>query len=459
MKEKVNKKIIIIASSIFILLCIYFGLSIYFMSHFYFGTTINNVNVSGKTAKEVEEEISSNVNLYKLELEERGGEKEYIDSKSIELEYSSGDQIESIKNNQNPFKWILILFSKENHKVSGIITYDEELLKKNFDNLSCLDLANVVEPENPIFKYSDGKYEIASEIYGNRINKEILYDNIVESITSLKPKLDLELINCYELPKYSSSSKEVIDAKNLLNKYLSAKINYSFGDKIEVLDSDKINEFLEVDENFNVTINEDKVKKYVSSLSNIYDTYAKTREFKTSLGTMAKVSGGNYGWLINSSKEVENIVNNIKDGQVVDREPIYKKTAINRGVNDIGSTYVEINLSKQCLWFYKDGKVIVQGNVVTGNVSLGHSTPVGVYELNYKQKDAILQGEDYSSPVRFWMPFNGGIGIHDASWRTDFGGSIYKSSGSHGCVNSPYYLAKTIFDNIEPGTPIICYVE
>lgn len=57
------------------------------------------------------------------------------------------------------------------------------------------------------------------------------------------------------------------------------------------------------------------------------------------------------------------------------------------------------------------------------------------------------------------MPFNGGIGIHDAIWRSQFGGNIYKTNGSHGCVNAPPYLAQKIFENIEPGTPIVCYYE
>lgn len=95
--------------------------------------------------------------------------------------------------------------------------------------------------------------------------------------------------------------------------------------------------------------------------------------------------------------------------------------------------------------------------MVTGNVSNNTSTPTGVYSLKYKQRDATLKGQGYSSPVNFWMPFNGGIGIHDASWRSVFGGRIYLTNGSHGCVNSPYYLANTIFNNINEGTPVVCY--
>jgi lipoprotein-anchoring transpeptidase ErfK/SrfK len=110
------------------------------------------------------------------------------------------------------------------------------------------------------------------------------------------------------------------------------------------------------------------------------------------------------------------------------------------------------------MWFYKNGLLITQGDVVTGTYGSDKTrTPVGIYKIDYKEKNATLKGEDYAAPVEFWLPFNGGIGIHDASWRNAFGGELYKTGGSHGCINSPYDVAKTIFDNIEVGTPVICY--
>ena len=57
------------------------------------------------------------------------------------------------------------------------------------------------------------------------------------------------------------------------------------------------------------------------------------------------------------------------------------------------------------------------------------------------------------------MPFNGNIGIHDAGWRNKFGGNIYLTNGSHGCINSPPNLANTIFNNIDASTPVICYLQ
>ncbi len=139
------------------------------------------------------------------------------------------------------------------------------------------------------------------------------------------------------------------------------------------------------------------------------------------------------------------------------REPVYKQKAASHGENDYGSTYVEINLTAQHLFFYKDGKLLVESDFVSGNESKGWSTPAGVFPLTYKQRDATLKGETYRTPVSYWMPFNGNIGLHDATWRSTFGGTIYKTSGSHGCVNLPPAVAKTIFENIAAGVPVLCY--
>ena len=116
-------------------------------------------------------------------------------------------------------------------------------------------------------------------------------------------------------------------------------------------------------------------------------------------------------------------------------------------------------MTQQHLWYYKDGALVADGDVVTGNKALNHSTPVGTYRITYKEKNATLKGEDYESKVTYWMPFNGNIGVHDAIWRDKFGGQIYLTNGSHGCVNAPYALAEKIFNNIEAGIPVICYYE
>jgi lipoprotein-anchoring transpeptidase ErfK/SrfK len=150
---------------------------------------------------------------------------------------------------------------------------------------------------------------------------------------------------------------------------------------------------------------------------------------------------------------------NIEFGETIEKEPIYAQRAFSMGTDEIGNTYVEVNITNQYLWFYKNNKLITKGPIVTGNPNKGNSTVTGTYMLNYKQKGATLRGANYTTKVTYWMPFYGNMGIHDASWRYSFGGEIYKSNGTHGCINTPFYLAKTIFDNIEDGIPIVIYTE
>ena len=452
--KRPNKIIIGIIISVCTLLVIYFGMAIYFMNHFYFGSAINYINVSGKTVEQVKEQIPHELESFTLTIKERGGKKEQIGAADIGLKPNSIGQVQDLKDNQNSFKWVAAFFNTNDYKMKNSVLYDKELLKKTLDKISS---NTTIEPKNPSFQYTDNGYVIVDEVKGNKINKDVLYDQVGKAILNDKTTVDLESLNCYVTPEYTSSSQKVLDAKNTLNKYVSSKITYTFGDRTEVVDGSLINKWINIDENFGVTLDEKKIKSYFLTLSSTYDTIGKTRDFMTTSGKTIKVSGGDYGWSISSTKETQNVIAAIKEGQSISKEPAYIQTAVSHTNNDIGNTYVEIDMSKQHLWFYKNGSLVVQGDVVTGNVSSNHATPVGVYKVKYKEKDTSLKGQDYNAPVSFWMPFNGGIGIHDASWRSVFGGVIYKTGGSHGCINAPYNLAQGVFNNISAGNPVVCY--
>ena len=156
------------------------------------------------------------------------------------------------------------------------------------------------------------------------------------------------------------------------------------------------------------------------------------------------------------TKEAEQLAANIKAGQPVVREPAYNIKAASRE-DELGGTFVEVDLTNQHVSLYVDGTLAGESDCVTGNLSKGYDTPDGIYPLTYKQRDAVLRGPGYASPVDFWMPFNRGIGLHDASWRSSFGGNIYKTNGSHGCINLPYSMAKQIYDVAYAGMPVICH--
>ena len=167
--------------------------------------------------------------------------------------------------------------------------------------------------------------------------------------------------------------------------------------------------------------------------------------------------GGDYGWVINKKGEAAQIVEDIKNGESVTREPKYEQRAFVEGADDIGNTYIEIDYTNQHLWYYKDGSLVVDSDIVSGNLNNGNGSPDGVFKVISRQSPATLKGEDYESDVTYFMPFAYNVGLHDASWRSSFGGSIYKNGGSHGCINLPYDAADTIYKNVELGTPVVAY--
>lgn len=456
-KGKHEKIVIGLMISFCTLLVIYFGMARFFMTHFYFGSDINSINVSGKTVEDAKIVMTSELQNYTLNLKERGSKSEQIKAGDIGLRYNLDEELKKFKDSQDPYKWVSALFNRKDSKLTIGLLYDDKLLKARIDMLSCFSSSNIIEPKNASFQYVDNNYVIVNEVPGNKVDKNVLYSHVVDSILKREAEIDLESAGCYIKPQYNSKSQKIIEIKDTLNKYAASKITYAFGERKEVLDGSTINKWLAVDDNLNVIFGDGKVKDYVAKLADTYNTIGEVRSFVTSSGSTISIGGGDYGWSINIAKETQDLIAAIKAGQTITKEPAYVQTAFSKDVNDIGNTYVEIDMTKQHIWFYKNGSLIVQGDVVTGDLSSNHATPQGIYRLKYKERDTVLRGADYAAPVTFWMPFNGGIGIHDASWRSVFGGNIYKTDGSHGCVNSPYNVAKTIFDNIEAGTPVVCY--
>lgn len=231
----------------------------------------------------------------------------------------------------------------------------------------------------------------------------------------------------------------------------------------EVLDGLTIATWVNGSQGLTVSVDAAKVAAYVQGLRNKYDTPAGTQTWQSADGT-AKSIKTDYGWHIDQAKETEALIANIQSLQSVTREPVYASRAVQTEMPQWGKTFVEIDISSQHVYFYQDGNCVWDSKCVTGTATdPDRATPTGVFALKYKQRDRVLRGRinpqtgkpSYESPVAYWMPFNGNIGLHDANWRSSFGGNIYLKSGSHGCINLPPKNAKTLFELITPGTVIV----
>ena len=116
------------------------------------------------------------------------------------------------------------------------------------------------------------------------------------------------------------------------------------------------------------------------------------------------------------------------------------------------NTYIEVKISTQKLVYYVKKKAVFTTDVTTG---LNGATKLGNFRVNKKAKNTYLVTKKYKTFVKYWIGYDGrSYGIHDASWRKKFGGKIYLTKGSHGCVNVPTSSAEKLFSMVEVGTPV-----
>lgn len=441
-----------------LLVLAYLALAVYFHTHFFPNTTLNGVDVSGRESGDAENVIRQEVDTYVLHMTTRNASgKEEITGESIGLSPKFHGEVQEHINSQNVLAWGLRIFQEQKLEMDTVVEFDGDALTEQIKGLDCMQKENQEAPVNAyVSDYGENGYEIIPEEQGSTINESIFRMALEDAIRTLQDELDLDEAGCYKTPALTSEAQSLITLSDRLNKYTGAVITYDLGDKTEVLDGSITSQWMVINGN-SVSIDEEAVAEYVDSLASSYNTVFRGHTLKTSYGNSVDIKEGDYGWKVDKEGEKEQIIKDLKAGVPVTREIVYAQRANSHGENDYGDTYVEINLAKQHLFFYKNGNLVVESDFVSGDQAKRYDTPTGVYGLTYKQKDATLKGENYATPVSYWMPFCNNVGMHDANWRSSFGGKIFKTSGSHGCVNLPPSAAKTIFENIEEGDPVLVY--
>lgn len=207
----------------------------------------------------------------------------------------------------------------------------------------------------------------------------------------------------------------------------------------------------------------------VDNISNLVNEFKRNNPYYFN----PQIEEYNFGYL----KQDSNILG-IKQDEVIEVIKRYQKVTV---INEIGNYYyvqtedstlglinkenveilpdlfIEVDISDQMVYLYKDNKLLIASPCVTG-MNNKHDTRIGYFSIKYKQTNTYLKGPGYRSYVNYWMPFDGGIGLHDADgWRNDYGKDIYLKNGSHGCVNTPGVAVKEIYNTVSKGTRVLVH--
>lgn len=448
-----NKKRIVLVILAAVIVAGYgYGVS-FFSKHVYANTSLNQQD---KSFTERDKLLERSWEGYQIEIIGRGDKKLTLTPEMIDMEESIADP-QAL--NQPAWAWPVGFIKSTELDQAYQITFN---LDKFQELYAASPLAqDLVAPVDAYILYNaeTGLYEIVPEVMGDTLDVDKLHKALQVAMANQAPAIILNAE--YQNPAIYADDLGLNAKLDKMNAIAKQSYKYSFGDSVENLTGDRLLALFDEGES-DYTLNRDRTAEYIAQLAKQYDTLGDTHLFNATGIGQIEVKGGNYGWDMDEPPTVDALVAAIESGQSQDLTPVYKKSAFAPGLADIGNTYVEIDQSRQRMWYYKDGELLVETAIVTGKVSQGYRTPTGVWSIYSKQTNRYLQGfnrdgSKYKSHVNYWLPFTGGYGIHDSSWRGSYGGGIYYYNGSHGCVNTPYSKVKVIYNNIEVGCPVVVY--
>lgn len=446
----------------------YYSIDGYLQNRFGPNTWIGDIYCTGRTVSDVNQELRSKSRPPVVTVEDSRGNRYLIDLTETDFCYDYTDVLASFQRNQTDFGWVHNLGSR--HEVDlgkPAFSYDRDKLKQCWYDLEIVK----AEDSDPILelRLSDEEgYTLLSTLEGHLDVKKGL-DSLFLAVDNRELTVSLKDSGCYYDCQMDTRQRQVYSKWKELDAMQQCGLVYDMGAEQIVFDEALMSRFIAKDEKGGPLRDEsgkpyydrEAVEAFVEELCQAYHTYGVMRDFMSSRGEIVQVMGVTYGTELDVRKEKEFLWEYLSGEESrltkTVHIPVYIHETPVRGRNDIGDTYVEVDMGEQKLYFYKEGLLMAQSDVVTGSLKTSHGTPEGVNAIYSKAVNTTLRGPGYASFVRRWMAVYRGIGLHDAGWREEFGGEIYKTDGSHGCVNLPDETADILYENAEIGTPVIMY--
>ena len=424
-------------------------------------TRVNGIDVSGMTAAEAEQSVLSQANAKGITFVKKDGEEVPFSGDQFGSTVSLSSNAVLMDATQNGHAaWFTSYFHSTDLTVSVVNTYSEEELADLVKNYTW---GTVAPTDAKIEKGDDDTYQIVPEEEGDMVDTDTLAAYTLEQMKDGNNTISLTDANCYLQPEITS--EDLQDKLAEYNRFSDLTITYDFDDRQEVLESDTISEWITVnEEDDSVDVDRDAVTNWVNENLVKYDTYGSDymRTFHSTLQGTLEIPGGQYGiygWLTDVEATVDKLIEYIQNGESVTVEPEYARTGYCRATDDIGDSYAEVDITNQKVFVYKDGELVIESDCVTGMANdPSRETPPGVYKVWSMDRNRILgtmEAYGYEQPVDYWIYFTEiDIGFHDLL-RSAYGGEIYKTNGSHGCVNLPLDVAAEMYDTVEIGYPVI----
>ena len=472
-KSSAGTTVALVAFSVLVVFALVYTIVAFsYRNKFLPNTYVNGVNISGMTTEEAEKAIIENVANDEITFVEQDGEKVTFTGDQYESTYKlPGGSLDDAAA-ENRALWLGKLIKETDYNVSLEHTYSDDAIK---EIVSAYDWGYVAPKNAEIISDESGKFSIQPEDNGNSVKTDVLGEYAVEQMKSGINEIVMTDSNCYEKAKITS--EDLVSTLDLYNRIGNISITFEMTNREEIfdpvgtenIDYKTIADWLTIVDD-KVVVDGQKAQQWVrENIAQKYDTYVEgyTRQFTTTMdGTIELPLGytGIYGWATDVEATADKLIQLIMAGESCSTEPVYSQEGFRmhseaEGYSYTKKTYIEVSLSRQHLWYYVDGDLFLESDVVTGmSWDPERQTPPGMFRVWSVEANVILGTyaiQGYECPVDFWMPIDyTGIGLHDL-YHASYGGNVRDWEGSHGCINLPWDTASAIYNQCVVGTPVV----
>ena len=299
--------------------------------------------------------------------------------------------MEKLLESQNTLAWPAFYWKEKENQVAADSVYDKEMVQEKLQTMEGFQEEQQEAPTDAYLTDDGTSYVIVPETEGEQVDYEKAEQAVIEALDAGAASVDLEEKDVYRKPDITQDDEALNGEMAELNHLTAARITYAIGENSYAIDRATLQSWLVQGEDGTYTISQDEAAAFVRHMAYETDTFGLAHTFKTSLGATINLNaGGDYGWCIDKEETMQALLQAIEDETQGNLDPVYLYTANDRSANDIGNTYVEVCISQQKMWCYKDGVLVTETPVTTGNHATGYDTPAGsVWAVDAKKVTVI----------------------------------------------------------------------
>ena len=445
----------------------YVGGATYFGDVFPPGTTIDGEDVSLQRHEDVATAKSASHDGYTLHATGNGLDIT-VGAADLGLTCDGTAYVDEATQDVSPWSWPLYLAQPLSLSAEESVSFDESKLAAIVTPAVEAVTQDTSQLENHGIVYSaeQGAFVLDERASAKHLNANAVTEVMKQAVLAQQAEVTIG-DECLE---DATSLTDTLNAANALLASAGTTLSLN-GTQVLDVPRDLVASWVRFGDDLSVSLDENAVSEWVTANVGALDTAGKERTYTRPDGKQITVSGGSWGIVTNEVETTQVLLDALRGGSPQAVEiPLRQSngTVADANGRDWGNRYIDIDISEQYVRMYDDsGALIWESACVTGDPTQGYDTPTGVNPINSnKAMNQTLKGldyngdgePDYESYVTYWIPFVGNlVALHDADWRYNFGGSIYKGNGSHGCVNLPVGKAAELYELTRVGDCVVVH--